>query len=196
MSKENGATIGTWTRDLFITNEVLYHWAMAASLWDELGHYMIYYENSSFCDFYYIFFDFYESFSLECLYSFSFYEFRIYFPSICSESEHHLLNLYLFFWEWFFIFFFSEIISRKRTRIVPSFRVFITGWWEAESPWIGVIPIATIVHWLISWFCKIRELIMIPSYRIKIIYYLSKFTLEFWLRDRIWFPIFRIRLIF
>lgn len=26
-----GATIGTWTRDLFITNEVLYHWAMAAS---------------------------------------------------------------------------------------------------------------------------------------------------------------------
>ena len=25
-----GATFGTWTRDLFITNEVLYHWAMAA----------------------------------------------------------------------------------------------------------------------------------------------------------------------
>jgi hypothetical protein len=36
VKRKTGATIGTWTRDLFITNEVLYHWAMAAKNLEKL----------------------------------------------------------------------------------------------------------------------------------------------------------------
>ena len=193
--KPTGATIETWTRDLILTMDALYQLSYGG-LWNKLAHYMVDQENSSFCEL-----DFFiglgdEFFSEKFIQFFSIDSAFFYIISICSESEHHLFDLYLFTCEYFFIVYFSSEVSGKWRSIVPSCSCLIARSRKSKSSIWWVIPIWLIVFAFISWTWEIREFIVMPVFSLKISQNLQKFFFYFSFRKGICFPVFWIFFIF
>ena len=153
-------------------------------------------ENSSFCEL-----DFFiglgdEFFSEKFIQFFSIDSAFFYIISICSESEHHLFDLYLFTCEYFFIVYFSSEVFGKWRSIVPSCSCLIARSRKSKSSIWWVIPIWLIVFAFVSWTWEIREFIVMPVFSLKISQNLQKFFFYFSFRKGICFPVFWIFFIF
>ena len=180
------------------------NWAMAAYLRNELAYYMIEKKNSSFCGKKFFSSYFQKSLGDKCS-IFILFEKR-FFDAISSHAEHDIFYFYCFFCQSFFSFLFSSIVRSEWTRIGPSSKIpptpFLKGELiearsgESEASIRWVIPVGLIVLALISWFCEIGQLIVMPSDRLEILHNIEKFFLHLCFCDRVRFPVFRIFFIF